>query len=208
MSFLPKKTKFNELMADLSDAVCACPGFLKTYVETTDVDTRAQAGKSLIESRLRSKDIASQITQELCLSYITPFDRDDIQEFSATLYKIPKLIEKIRERLDMHGMTQLDGDFSRQIDVIMAEAHAMKDITAHLVKKPDSRKVQDNVTVLYDLESKGDAILGELLGKLFKGQHEARELILRKDIYDMLEKTIDRYRDAAGVALQIVLKHG
>ena len=208
MHFLPKKTRFNELMHDLSDAVCACPSYLKTYVESTDDDARARAGKSLMEARLRSKDIAAQITQELCRSYITPFDRDDIQDFAATLYKIPKLIEKVRERLDMYDMVQIDGDFSRQIDVIMAESHAMSDITSHLVHKPDSRKVQDNVTVLYDLEYKGDAILGELLGKLFKTQQEARELILRKDIYDMLEKIIDRYRDAAGVALQIVLKHG
>ncbi|HEY8964509.1 MAG TPA: DUF47 family protein [Alphaproteobacteria bacterium] len=208
MSFLPKKTKFNELMHDLSETVCAGPSYLKTYVETTNSDEKARAGKALMEGRLRSKDLAAQITQELCLSYITPFDRDDIQEFANTLYKIPKLIEKVRERLDMHNMAQSNGDFSRQIDVILAEAHAMKDITDHLVKKPDSRKVRDNVTVLYDLEYKGDAILGELLGNLFKTQQEARELILRKDIYDMLEKIIDRYRDAAGVALQIVLKHG
>ena len=31
--------------------------------------------------------------------------------------------------------------------------------------------------------------------------------ILRKDIYEMLEKVMDRYRDAAATALQIVLKH-
>ena len=208
MGFLPRKTRFNELMHNLSDAVCECPGHLKMYIDTTDANTRARAGKAIMAARLRSKDIAAQITQELCLSYITPFDRDDIQEFAGTLYKIPKLIEKVRERLDIHGISQSDGDFARQIDVIMAEAHAMRDITDHLVKKPDSRKVQDNVTVLYDLEYKGDAILGELLGKLFREEQEARELILRKDIYDMLEKIIDRYRDAAGVALQIVLKHG
>lgn len=36
---------------------------------------------------------------------------------------------------------------------------------------------------------------------------DIRNLILRKDIYDMLEKVLDRYRDAAGIALQIVFKH-
>ena len=42
---------------------------------------------------------------------------------------------------------------------------------------------------------------------IFTHENDMKELILRKDIYDMLEKVIDRYRDAAGVALQIVLKH-
>ena len=54
---------------------------------------------------------------------------------------------------------------------------------------------------------KGDLMLGELLVSLFNEGHTVRDLILRKDIYDMLEKVIDRYRDAAGVALRIVLKH-
>jgi uncharacterized protein Yka (UPF0111/DUF47 family) len=205
---MPQKAQFNLLMQDLSDTVCSCPLHLKTYVESKDEETRSRARVALREARMRSKEIAAEITQELCQSYITPFDRDDIQDFTTSLYKIPKIIEKVRDRLDLHGLVQDGGDFSHQIDVIVDEAAAMRAITAHLLHKPDSRKVQDNVRVLYELEDKGDVILGQLLGQLFKTHHEARELILRKDIYDMLEKIIDRYRDAAGVALQIVLKHG
>jgi uncharacterized protein Yka (UPF0111/DUF47 family) len=144
----------------------------------------------------------------LCRSYITPFDRDDIQDFAAALYKIPKIMEKVKERMDLHGLAGEGRDFLRQVDVIVEEASAMDDIVKNLIRKPDSRRVQDKVSVLYDLEHKGDSILGELLATLFDEHTEARDLILRKDIYDMLEKVIDRYRDAAGVALQIVLKHG
>ncbi len=50
-------------------------------------------------------------------------------------------------------------------------------------------------------------MLGQLLKNLFKGDRDIRDLILRKDVYDMLEKVLDRYRDASAVALQIVLKH-
>jgi uncharacterized protein Yka (UPF0111/DUF47 family) len=53
----------------------------------------------------------------------------------------------------------------------------------------------------------GDAILAELLVTLFKEGRPARDLILRKDTYDMLEKVIDRYRDVSNIAVEIVLKH-
>ena len=68
-------------------------------------------------------------------------------------------------------------------------------------------QMKEKVATLQDMELKGDAILGELLVTLFNEGHSTRDLILRKDIYDMLEKVLDRYRDAADVALQIVLKH-
>ena len=57
------------------------------------------------------------------------------------------------------------------------------------------------------MEAHGDEVLGQLLKNLFKGDRDVRDLILRKDVYDMLEKVLDRYRDASAVALQIVLKH-
>jgi uncharacterized protein Yka (UPF0111/DUF47 family) len=194
------------MIEKLAEAVCSCPQHLKTYMVTKDANGRARAGQSIVDARLRSKEIAAQISAELCRSYVTPFDRDDIQDFTSALYKIPKIIEKVKERIDLHGLD--GGDFGRQIDVITEEASAMDDLVKDLVRKPDSRRIQDKVRILYELEGKGDAILGELLKTLFQEHTEARDLILRKDIYDMLEKVIDRYRDAAGVALQIVLKHG
>ena len=84
----------------------------------------------------------------------------------------------------------------------------MEDMVRELTSgHSDSARILQKVNVLHDLENKGDAALGELLSALFKNYTEARDLILRKDIYDMQEKVIDRYRDAAAVALQIVLKH-
>lgn len=208
LNILPRQDHFLTMIEELAGCVCACPQYLRDYLDPRDPAAHAKAGQNILDARIRSKDIAARITEELCRSYVTPFDRDDIQDFAAALYKIPKIMEKVKERMDLHGLTGQSGDFTRQVDVIVEEASAMQDIVSHLVRKPDSRKVQNKVSVLYDLEHKGDAILGELLGKLFEQHTEARELILRKDIYDMLEKVIDRYRDAAGVALQIVLKHG
>jgi len=208
LNILPRQDHFLTMIEELASCVCACPQYLRDYLASKDAAVHAKAGQSILDARLRSKEIASKITEELCRSYVTPFDRDDIQDFANALYKIPKIMEKVKERMDLHGLTGEGSDFLRQIDVIVEEASAMQEIVSHLTRKPDSRKVQDKVSVLYDLEHKGDVILGELLGTLFREHSDAKSLILRKDIYDMLEKVIDRYRDAAGVALQIVLKHG
>lgn len=206
LNIIPRQDQFLDMMEQLTQSVCACPQYLKAYLQAVDATARKRAGESLMEARLASKTTAAMLTEELCRSYVTPFDREDIQNFSNALYRIPKIMEKVKERVDMHGLE--GADFGGQIDVIMQEASAMEALVRDLVRKPDTRRIQDQIKILYDLEVRGDAILGELLAQLFQKHTEARDLILRKDIYDMLEKIIDGYRDAAGVVLKIVLKHG
>src|SRR3954447_27001492 len=50
------------------------------------------------ESRREDKRITQQLTEELSKTFITPLEREDIQELAASLYKIPKTVEKIGER--------------------------------------------------------------------------------------------------------------
>lgn len=202
-NFLPKENKFNELLKDLAAQAALCAHHLQNFVQTGD----AGAADAITVARNRAKDITSVMTRELCMTFVTPFDREDIQDISDNLYRIPKTIEKVKERLQMHDMGDKRDDFLPQIELIVREAEAMEAMVADLVSGHNGQKVQDKVALFYDLENKGDIILGELLKSLFDKNLDARELILRKDIYDMLEKIIDRYRDAAGVALQMVLKH-
>lgn len=204
----PKDNKFCVLLEGLSTQARECAVHLKTFVESTNAAEQAQAGEAITTSRRKSKELTGQITAELCRTYITPFDREDIQDIAGDLYKIPKTIEKIKERLSTHGINSVKGDFSRQIDVIVQESEAMQEMVRELTKAShDDERIIAKAHQLQELENKGDAILGELLVALFRDNTDARDLILRKDIYDMLEKVVDRYRDAAGVALQIVLKH-
>lgn len=203
----PKDNKFCVLLEGLSSQARECALHLKTFVESTDAAAQAQAGTAIQAARRRSKELTSQVTAELCRTYITPFDREDIQDIAADLYKIPKTIDKIKERLSTHNIASVKGDFSRQIDLIILEAEAMEDMVRELTKGHDNDRVIAKAAVLQELENKGDIVLGELLVTLFRDSTDTRDLILRKDIYDMLEKVVDRYRDAAGVALQIVLKY-
>lgn len=204
----PRDNKFCVLLEGLSTQARECAVHLKTFVESVNATEQAQAAEAITASRRKSKELTGQITAELCRTYITPFDREDIQDIAADLYKIPKTIEKIKERLATHGLNSVKGDFSRQIDVIVQESEAMQEMVRELTKAGhDDERIIAKAHQLQELENKGDAILGELLVALFKNNTDARDLILRKDIYDMLEKVVDRYRDAASVALQIVLKH-
>jgi uncharacterized protein Yka (UPF0111/DUF47 family) len=205
---LPREDKFYLLISQMSEQTRLGALHLKAFMESgTDQARHAEAKKAVRECKVAAKKLSTKVTEELCYSFITPFDREDIQDFTLSLYLIAKIIDKICTRMDLHGLGMEHGDFTRQTDLIVQEAYAMEDMVAELVKGHNNERIVQKVSILHDLENKGDELLGELLAKLFKEERSARDLILRKDIYDMLEKVIDRYRDAAAIALQIVLKH-
>ncbi|HEY8189130.1 MAG TPA: DUF47 family protein [Micavibrio sp.] len=206
-SLQPKENKFCIFLERLSGQAHACALHLKVFIESPDAAAQTHASQAIAGCKAAAKSISADITAELCRTFITPFDREDIQDFAADLYKIPKAMDKIKNRLAMHGIASIKGDFSRQIDLIVQEAEAMEDMVHELTRGHNAKRIIEKAAVLQELENRGDDILGDLLVSLFRNEHDARDLILRKDIYDMLEKVIDYYRDAAGIALQIVLKH-
>ncbi len=204
---LPKEDKFFKLIDQLSLQAEASAVSLKTCVEGADQQTRAAAAKKAADSRAEAKRLSTEVTRQLCLTFITPFDREDIEAFSFILYKITKIIHKICDRLQYYDLSGDKKDFARQTDLIMKEAVAMHGLVDELTAGHNTARTTAKIDALYDLENQGDAVLNELLAGLYKSEHDTRGFILRKDIYDMLETVIDRYRDAAAIALQIVLKH-
>lgn len=210
MSFLsrllPQEDKFFALIRAMSEKAEAGAILLRDFAASTDEASRAKFSRDIMDNKAASKQLSQQMTKELAISFITPFDREDIQDLATNLYKIPKIIDKIRERLELHGMKNDDG-YNRQLELIVQEASEMQDVVDALTRKGATKVIVDKVAIMHDLEGKGDDLLGQLQASLFRSEVDARELILRKDIYEMLEKVMDRYRDAAANALQIVLKH-
>ncbi len=205
---LPREDKFFRLIGNLAGEARQCALHLDTFVNSSDKNQRASELAAINECRIRSKKLSSEITRELCASFITPFDREDIQDFSHSLYKIIKTTKKIGDRLDMHGLVNgKSARFGRQTGLIVQEAQAMQEMVYELTQGHNNERIVAKVNVLHDLENEGDMVLNELLAELFRDETDIKQLILLKDLYDMLEKVIDRYRNAGAVALQIVLKH-
>jgi uncharacterized protein Yka (UPF0111/DUF47 family) len=57
------------------------------------------------------------------------------------------------------------------------------------------------------IESEADRLILGLYQELFANEQIASRLILRKDLFELLEKAIDRCRDAGNVIYAIVLKN-
>jgi uncharacterized protein Yka (UPF0111/DUF47 family) len=203
---LPAEGKFYRLIDTLAATAGSAAGHLKTFVESKDPKQKAEASAAISQCRRDAKAAQGEVTRELCLTFITPFDREDIQSFASHLYKICKLIDKARGHMELHGLSDI-GELSGQTDLLVQEAEAMKKVVNALTSGATPERIMAEAAPLDTLENRGDEILNSLLVRLLSDAADVRLLILKKDVYDMLERAIDKYRDAAGVALQIALKH-
>jgi len=72
---------------------------------------------------------------------------------------------------------------------------------------PNLEKIKEQNDKLQYLEGEADKLMIELLRSLYGGQLDPVSVIALKDLYDLLEKVIDRCRDAGNVVFHIVLKN-
>jgi uncharacterized protein Yka (UPF0111/DUF47 family) len=161
----------------------------------------------IVQSRRRHKRHSQGITQELCRTFITPLEREDIEELSSALYKVPKTVEKIAERMLICPEKFTHDIVVRQINLLVQATGAVKIMVAELRRKRDLEKVLDTHDRLQTIEGDADKLMVGLLRELYQGGVDAKEVIVLKDLYEMLEKAIDRCRDAGNVIFRVVLKY-
>src|SRR5213076_3227958 len=158
-------------------------------------------------SRREDKRIKQELTEQLSKTFVTPFEREDIQELASALYKIPKTVEKIGERIlicpeDLHGRS-----FHRQVELLDRAAEVVLAMVKQLRKGTDIRTAREMNARLQTIEGEPYKLELELLHDLYHGDHSPKHIIFLRDLYELLEKVIDRCRDAGNVILQIVLKY-
>jgi uncharacterized protein Yka (UPF0111/DUF47 family) len=68
-------------------------------------------------------------------------------------------------------------------------------------------KIRESQERLQWAEGEADKVMVALIKDLYNGPYDAKELIILKDLYEMVEKVVDRCRDAGNVVVQIVLKY-
>src|SRR5512133_1072016 len=158
-------------------------------------------------SRREDKRITQELTEQLSKTFITPVERADIQALASALYKIPKTVEKIGERIlicpeDLHGRS-----FRPQVELLDRAAEVVLAMVKQLRKGTDIRTAREMNARLQTIEGDADKLELELLRDLYHGDYTPKHIIFLRDLYDLLEKVIDRCRDAGNIILQVVLKY-
>jgi len=160
-----------------------------------------------IHSRRKEKQIRADISHAVHTTFVTALEREDIENLSNALYRIPKTVEKFGERLLLTPQQVQGVNFSRQIEPLALAADTVLEMVKSLRRGADLEQIKALNDKLQYLEGEADKAIVELLRDLFSGNYEPIKVIVLKDLYELLEKVIDRCRDAGNIITQIALKN-
>jgi len=160
-----------------------------------------------VQARRKDKKITEEITEELCKTFVTPLEREDIEALSIALYKIPKTVEKFSEKFILCHSHIKEVDFTRQLKLLQQTTETVTEMVKKLRERVHLEKMKDQNSRLHYQEGEADKLMLELVKELYSGKHEPLKVIIILDLYETLERIIDRCRDAGNVIFQIVLKY-
>ena len=158
-------------------------------------------------ARRREKELFAQINQELVNTFVTALEREDIEALAGALYKIPKTVEKFAERYALFADRLTDIDYSSQAAMLARASEVIVNMVGEMRKGFKLDVMHALNERMQSIESEADRLLLELYRDLFADQADAGKLMVRKDLFELLEKAIDRCRDAGNVIYQIALKN-
>ena len=158
-------------------------------------------------ARQREKNLAAQISHELVNTFVTALEREDIDALSSALYKIPKIVEKFAERYTLASGRLGEVDFTSRASMLERAAEVIEEMIGLLRKgmNPDTSKALNDK--MQAIEAEADRLILELYRDTYARETDPMRYLILKDLFELLEKAIDRCRDAGNVVHQVVLKN-
>jgi uncharacterized protein Yka (UPF0111/DUF47 family) len=160
-----------------------------------------------IASRRKEKQLATEIRELLVKTFVTALEREDIEQLSHSLYKIPKTIEKFAERYILCAPRLRDVNFDDYLRMMGQATDTLFQMVVILRKKSELESAKELNGMLQKIEGDADKFMLERLRDIYSGKHDPVKAVILKDLYELLEKVFDRCRDAGNVVFHIVLKH-
>ena len=203
---LPRDDKFLNYFEQAAANLCKAGDL---YVNLAKVDSRAEL-ISLRDEIKRLEHIGDELThkifEELNLSFITPFDREDIYELTKGIDDVLDLMDHVAELLLLYQIDRLSNDDALLLGVVsraIGEIH--KSIL--LLRKMNYDSIRGHIVRVHEMENEGDRLYRLFMGKLFAEQRDAIVLLKYSSLYNEMEHAIDKCEDLMNSIESIMLKN-
>jgi uncharacterized protein len=199
---IPREEKFFDMFVEDASNVLAAARMLQEFFSS--YDQRERLASQLRDVERRGDAISHDIGQRLESTFVTPFDREDIHQLISRLDDILDFIEEVADTCLLYKIEEPTPTAVEQADVIVRQC---EELVRALEKLRGFKNVSPHWIEIHRLENEGDRISRRAMADLFTDGHEPIHIIKWKDLYALLEDTIDSCEDAANVIERIVVKH-
>ncbi|MCA1572830.1 MAG: DUF47 family protein [Chloroflexi bacterium] len=202
LPFVPREEKFFELFVDDANNVLAGARLLTEFFRS--YDQRERLASQLRDLERKGDGLSHDIGTKLEHTFVTPFDRDDIHQLISRLDDVLDFIEEVADTCILFKIEEPTPAAIAQADIVVQQC---EELVRALEKLKGFKNVAPHWIEVHRLENEGDRIVRRAIADLFTDGTDAIHIIQWKDVYSLLEDTIDACEDTANVIERIVVKH-
>lgn len=202
MPLIPRDKGFFDLFNALSSKMQASAELLaRMFEEPARLDEYVAAIKVIEhEADVLTHEVRTRIDR----SFVTPLDREDIHALAQELDTVVDLMDGTARRAAMFRIREALPP-AQQLAGLLQQSAGVLGQAVREVKNP--RAVTEHTLRVKHLEEQGDAVYHDGVGALFEGTPDPITVIKWKELYDTLERALDRCQTAAIVLESISLKN-
>jgi uncharacterized protein Yka (UPF0111/DUF47 family) len=207
-ALLPKDDQFFALFAAHAATLPKGAAALRAMLDGGD-DTPRWCAK-VVEHENEADAVAREVLLAVRRSFITPFDRSDIRELTNALDDAIDQMQKTSKVVTLYGLRDFAPPMRELGDIAVQCADLAVEAVGLL---PQMRRQHGRLNELTEqmvrLETRSDTLYDEGMKALFEAHRggDALAFIIGAELYDHLEKVVDRFEDVANQINGVVVEH-
>ena len=205
--FVVKEKKFYPLYVEQAACIDGAAKLLLELLQEQDAEKQDRLYKCIKEYEGQGDVITAKLYEELNRTFVTPFDREDVNRLSSAMDTFLDLIQNSAKRMVMYRPKEVHQSLVRLGEYIEEDARIVKDMMSELEflqKKP--HEMNDKCLQIKRIEHEVDDLFEHFMSDVFANEKDAIELVKLKNIAQALEDATDRAKDIGDVVRGIIIK--
>jgi uncharacterized protein Yka (UPF0111/DUF47 family) len=201
----PETGAFYSLFEENAEVCKEVSALFHEVVSQGSTHERSQHAREL---KHKSNAVVKKTLNTLNTTFVTPIDREDIQQLACLMNKITKKIVKATMNLEIYGLQSYTDCMRSQAETLLEATEELKHNVTLLRHISATKEITDSSNKLKEIETKGDEILHTAMAEIFSGKYDALTAIKLKELYKNIESAMDACFDVSDLIVNIALKHG
>lgn len=205
---LPKDDRFFEFFEkDTENLLLAAQIFRDLMNDEISREERAQKIRRVEELEHRGDELTHRILTELSGTFITPFDREDIQALASKLDDILDHMRGAATRIILYNVKRISPEQERLAALIFEQVSELRKAVARLRDLKEVPLIRESLVRIHSIENEADDLFERAVGALFDSCDDPIKLIKTKELLVSLETATDECENAANVIETIIVKN-
>ncbi|QUD89740.1 DUF47 domain-containing protein [Phenylobacterium montanum] len=163
----------------------------------------------IVRHEAAADEIARAVFLEIRRTFVTPFDRSDIRDLTTSLDDAIDQMQKTAKSIMLFDMTEFSPEMRELGDLAIQAAYlTLEGVELLRNMRRNAAQLNAIAEAVTRIENRSDEIYDQGMRALFKAsQNRPMDFIAGAEVFDHLEKVLDRFEDVSNGISGILIEH-